>query len=80
MKKFLYYSIIATMLTIGCSKDSGPTYCWWCIDNLGNDVTIVKDKTEEWAKKNSGKYRATYNYVGIEVNTICNSFDKTNCQ
>lgn len=79
MKKILLYGLLVCGICIGCEKDSGPTFCWWCVDELGNDVTIIKDKTEQWTSKNAGKFEAVYN-GGANIKTVCHSFEKTNCR
>ena len=35
-----------TLLSSGCKKESNKKYCWQVMDNLGNQLNVVCDKTE----------------------------------
>jgi hypothetical protein len=46
MKTFLPGIIICFILFIGCKKETEKRHCWQLIDNVGNDLNAVCDKTE----------------------------------
>lgn len=67
--KNLIMALFIVATPFACKKDSGPVYCWSCIDAIGNETgTIYRDKTEKWANEHSGP------------NGICHGFQKVPCR
>jgi len=46
MKTFFSAVLICAAFFIGCKKETEKRYCWQLIDNAGNDLDSVCDKTE----------------------------------
>lgn len=80
MKK-LSYLIFSIILLYSCTKekeDNGPTYCWQCIDEYGNNVNIIRGKTEKWAQDNIDKVRVDFSWR--DSSAVCHELNITNCR
>jgi hypothetical protein len=46
MKTAFAFLTFFIVISTGCKKESNTKYCWQVVDNLGNDLTAICDKTE----------------------------------
>ena len=83
MKKILLIAVLFSISFISCKKtdlNSGPTYCWKCVNSMGEALETIPDKTEAWAKANADKYVSTEMNVRGQYGDVCHELLKTECR
>ena len=81
MRKTIYISVCLFFLFNSCTKSNQQKYCWKIVDNVGNDLSQVCDKTEQELLDcfknsncgivNGGSGLNPCNYYIVESQTFC---------